>query len=192
MFGRFPVYVDEEITSIDQKWSFVLEKIESVDPAVARFIEEAPDGVLRVIGPFKAKRGNVLILASPLPALFHFLVLNVPRVLRAVIKPDRPYVEIKEKKDLFEPPGTYILKVKYCDFFSLKQLARDMEMFLGMRVNPEFLPLSYKRMGHNLIVTLRSFNDETSALVRFARFCGVGKDRKHGFGDVEVFRVVDA
>jgi hypothetical protein len=190
VFGRFPVYVEEELSG-EKKWEFILSKIESIDPAVASFIEEAPDGTFRVIGPFRVRSGYALVLSSPLSSLFRFLVLNIPRVMNAVVRPERAYVEIYDKKTLFEDPGVFALKVKGVNSFSLKQLKEDMKLFLGEEIEPNFLPVSAKNLKSGLVVTLRTLDPQTTALVRLSRLCGVGKNRRLGLGDVEIYRIVE-
>ncbi|PLV58077.1 hypothetical protein [Thermotoga sp. KOL6] len=191
MFGRFPIYVEEELSSEEEKWGFVLSKVRSIDSGVASFLEEAPDGTLRIIGPFKARKGYALVLSSPFPPIFRFLVLNIPTVLKAVVKPGKAYVEILEKKDLFEKPGLFILKVKRSGVFSINQLKRDMRIFLGETIDPLFIPISMKTSKGGLLVTLKTLNPETTALVKFSRFVGVGENRKFGCGDVEIYKLIE-
>ncbi|KUK22382.1 MAG: Uncharacterized protein XD57_1522 [Thermotoga petrophila] len=189
--GRFPIYVEEEFISDEKKWEFVLSKIESIDPAVASFVEEAPDGTMRVIGPFRARSGYALVISSPLSSLFHFLVLNIPRVLNAVVKPGKAYVEIYEKRDLFDSPGVFTLKVKGTKGFSLKQLKEDTKLFLGVDVEPAFQPISLRNTKNGVIVTVKTLTPETTALVKLSRLCGTGESRRYGHGDVEIYRIVE-
>jgi hypothetical protein len=129
------------------------------------------------------------VLSSPLPALFKFLVLNVPAKTQAVIRPDRAFVEISNTKSLFKPPSTYILKIRNAESVSFNQLVHDFWMFLGIKIKPEFLFKSVKVDGIYTYVTMRTLNKDASALINFARYVGIGKNRKYGYGDVEIFEL---
>ncbi|MEJ5230198.1 MAG: hypothetical protein WHT65_09375, partial [Pseudothermotoga sp.] len=138
MIGRFPLYTDRFFNSDEEKWQYVIEIIERADKAASEFILNSPDGTLRVVGPFQTKRGNCLVISCPLPALFRFLVMNLPAVVNCVIKPRRAFVELTTSKELFEKPTTYILKVKNAHYISFKRLIEDFYNFLGIRIKPEY------------------------------------------------------
>lgn len=189
MIGRFPVYTKTIFASDEEKWSYILQIIEDLDKAVYEFLLNSPDGTLRVVGPFQTKHNHCLVLSSPLPALFRFLVLNIPNKVQAVIKPDKAFVEITTTKALFKPPSTYILKIRNAESISFNQIVYDFQMFLGIKIKPEFLFKSVKVDGIYTYITIKTLNKDASALANFMRYAGIGKDRKYGYGDVEIFEL---
>ncbi|MEN3008995.1 hypothetical protein [Pseudothermotoga sp.] len=189
MIGRFPIYTSEIFNDHEEKWQYVLKLIKDVDEAVHEFVLNAPDGTLRVMGPVRTKRGNCLVLSSPLPALFQFLMLNLPIEVKSSFKSDNPFFEWTHTKKLFTSPGTYILKIHDADIISFKQLINDFWMFLGIKIKPKYLFASMKVDRANTYITIKTLNEDASALMRFSRYAGFGGNRKYGFGDVEVFEV---
>lgn len=189
VIGRFPVYTKTLFTSDEEKWQYVLQIIRDIDGAVYEFLLNSPDGTLRVVGPFQTKHNNCVVLSSPLPALFRFLVLNLPGKVQTVIKQKSAFVEIAVAKSLFKPPSTYILKIRNAKSISFNQLVHDFWIFLGIKIKPEFFFKSVKVDGIYTYVTMRTLNKDASALVNFTRYAGLGEDRKYGYGDVEVFEV---
>jgi hypothetical protein len=173
----------------EEKWQYVLRIIRDIDKAVYEFLLNSPDGTLRVVGPFQTKHSSFIVLSSPLPALFRFLVLNLPSKVQAIIKSDRAFVEITNKKSLLKPPSTYILKIRNAESISFNQLVHDFWMFLGVKIKPEFLLKSVKVDGIYTYVTIKTLNKDASALVNFARYAGIGENRKYGYGDTEIFEL---
>lgn len=192
MIGRFPIYLDSAPKDEREKWEYVLGLIEKIDPSVRSFVENAPDGTLRVLGPFTVKTGECLVLCSPLPALFRLLVLTVPEHARAVIRPNSAFVEIDTVRSLFTEPGSYVLKIKDAENVSLKQLARDFRTFLGLNVKPNFILERMNVSPGKIFLTVRALDRPTAALLNFARYAGLGTNRKYGKGDVEVFRIAES
>jgi len=111
--------------------------------------------------------------------------------LNAVVKPGKAYVEIYEKRDLFDSPGVFTLKVKGAKGFSLKQTKEDMKLFFGVDVEPAFQPVSLRSTKNGVIVTVKTLTPETTALVKLSRLCGTGENRRYGHGDVEIYRIVE-
>lgn len=191
MIGRFPIYLENAPTDDESKWQFVLNLIKRIDGGVHNFLLAAPDGTLRIIGPFQVKSGDCLIICSPLPALFKFLVLTIPRFVKAVVKPKNAFVDIKTKKELFTEPGKYVLKIKNAESISFKQLSLDFEMFLGIRLKPKYVFEHMKNSGIYTYLNVIAENKDATALLNFSRYAGFGTNRKYGRGDVEIFRIAD-
>lgn len=189
MIGRFPVYTKATFTNDEEKWQYVLKIIRDIDEAIYEFLLNSPDGTLRVVGPFQTKHSNCIVLSSPLPAFFRFLILNLPEKAQAVIKPNRAFVEVISTRSLFKPPSTYILKIRNAESINFNQLIHDFWMFLGIKIKPEFFFKSIKVNGIYTYVTVKTLNKDASALVNFARYAGIGKNRKYGYGDVEIFEL---
>lgn len=189
MIGRFPVYTNIDFSSDEEKWQYVLQLIKDLDKAVYEFLLSSPDGTLRVVGPFQTKHNNCLVLSSPLPALFRFLVLNIPIKTQAVVRPDKAFVELTTIKELFGPPSTYILKIRNAESISFKQLIHDFWMFLGTKIKPEFFFKTVKVNEIYTYITIKAVNKDASALINFARYAGLGENRKYGYGDVEIFEL---
>ncbi|MCS7175392.1 hypothetical protein [Pseudothermotoga sp.] len=189
MIGRFPIYTSEIFNDHEEKWQYVLKLIKDINEAIYEFVLNAPDGTLRVMGPVRTKHGNCLVLSSPLPALFRFFILNLPNELKSSFRSDNPFFEWTLTKELFTPPSTYILKIYDADVISFKQLISDFSMFLGINIKPKYLFASMKVDRTNTYITIRTLNEDASALMKFSRYAGFGENRKYGFGDVEVFEV---
>jgi len=187
MIGRFPIYIHQCYTDHEERWQYILKIIKDLDEAVYQFLLSAPDGTLRVVGPFNTKRGSCMVLSTPLPALFRFLVLNLPTKVKTVVKQDKAFVELSTTKQLFKRPATYVLKIKDADEISFRQLIHDFGMFLGLKIQPIFLFDSVKVSGSYTFITLKALNKDASAMVNFSRYSGIGNNRKYGFGDVEIF-----
>lgn len=189
MIGRFPIYTNETFEDREQKWQYVLGLIRDIDEAVYRFLLNAPDGTLRVVGPVQTKRGNCLILSSPLPALFRFLVLNLPSRTGTTLKPDNALVEITTVKKLFRPPAVYALKINGASSINFKKLTSEFFEFLGSKIEPKYHFKSIKVTEKHTYITIETLNSDASALVNFSRYIGFGENRKLGFGDVEIFEL---
>lgn len=191
MIGRFPIYTNEVFKDQEEKWHYVLKLIRDIDEAVYRFLLEAPDGTLRVVGPVQTRNGNCLILCSPLPVLFRFLVLNLPSITKATVKPDETFVEITTVKKLFRPPSIYTLKIFDASSMSFKKLTEEFWEFLGVKIEPRYLFKSFKIGGKHTYITVKTLNSDASALINFSRYIGFGENRKLGFGDVEIFEITE-
>lgn len=191
MIGRFPIYTNETFEDQEEKWQYVLRLIRDIDEAVYKFLLDAPDGTLRVVGPIRTKRENCLILSSPLPALFRFLVLNLPSRVEIVLKPDNAFVEITTVRKLFRPPAVYTLKIDSASSISFKKLTSEFLEFLGLKVEPKYLFKSIKVTERYTYITVKTLNPDASALINFSRYIGFGENRKLGFGDVEIFEIAE-
>lgn len=178
LIGRFPLYTNLEVEELEKrKFDYVLELIKKFSIATYEFIKNAPDGVLRVIGPFKAKKSKSrLIISSPVPMIFQSLLLNLPKVSNCVIKTDRPYVEIIEVRNLFSEPSEYVLKV-YSMSLNLEDAKDEFKLFIGKKLNPQFEFLEMKRLKNHMLINLRTLNRDASALINFLRFSGLRNNR---------------
>jgi hypothetical protein len=187
LIGRFPLYTDLDVEELEKiKFDYVLDLIKKCSIATYEFIKNAPDGVLRVIGPFEAKKSKSrLIISSPVPMIFQNLLLELPRVANCVVKRNRAYVDILEVHNLFSEPSEYVLKV-FSMSLDLETAKDEFKLFIGKELDPRLELLEIKRFKGYMLVHLKTFNKDASALINFLRFSGLKGNRDK---DVLIWRI---
>ncbi|MEM1973895.1 MAG: hypothetical protein QXN68_03800 [Thermoplasmata archaeon] len=187
LIGRFPVYVQTTFSTQEEKWSYFLNVIKEINEGVYHFITNAPDGTLRILGPYKRKKSEMVIISSPFPFLFSQLLLTLPRRFKSKVSADDPYTEIVQVSDLFGKPGDYYIISD--DLINLSQVAKEFEQFTGIQVTPKYIPLEFKNMKGKKYYLYRALTSETVALIKFIRFSGVGRQRSFSNKDVLIYAV---
>jgi|GEM_PF-672741 len=188
IIGRFPIVLNEVSKCTDEeKREYVFEKIKDIDKAIYNFILNAPDGTLRILGPYKRKKGETFVIASPFSQLFKHLLILMPKYFNCRVSSDNQFTEIIEINDLFENPGRFYV-ISDANVH-LSQSANDILTFLGLKVNPKVLPIEYRKLKEKRHYVFAALTRETSAAVRILRYTGVGENRMLSNADVVIYRL---
>jgi hypothetical protein len=191
LIGRFPIYTDFDVSELSdyRKWEYILGLISKFSVSLANFIEITPEPVLRLIGPFKAKKSkSYIILSSPVSMIFKILLSELPKITSCSTSPKSRFVEMTTLDDLYDIPGEYKIEFEYpiIDFEFLKYYFRK---FIGLELQINFEFLAIKRKNNKNTLQIKTLNSDTTAAVKFLRYLCLGD--KYNYSDVKIKRVAN-
>ncbi len=185
IIGRFPLIIKEDITTSQAAWEVLLNAIKEIDNKVYQFLINSPDGTLRVIGPKKRKKGNLIIVSSPFPPLFKHLLFTLPKYFKSKVEKDDFLTEVISINELFGKPGQYYIVSD--EVVNLTKAVKDFKAYIGLDVSPRYIPIDFKRKKGKYYYLFNIMTPETVALVKFLRYSGVGENRCCSNSDIEIY-----